>query len=217
MSGALTPLARIEALTGLIPHLAGDEKSVVISQALDAASATTDDRRTEALIFVIPHLTGYKKSAVISQAMTAVHAITDPLSRARAYTLLAGCLPADQQPAVITQALTAVSTITDDSRAGTLTLLSPCLSADHLADAIKMAPRGSADPLMTLMERAKSVLAPGDEATLLSLLRSAFDGSGRRACFGIIQAAAPLIARIGGTAAIQECVKAIEDVHQWWP
>jgi hypothetical protein len=56
-----------------------------------------------------------------------------------------------------------------------------------------------------LLERGESILGQRDDEELMRLVLIGIDKVERRACLGILGGLSPLLARVGGTAAVREC------------
>ncbi len=211
--------SRAEALGNLSPHLPAAERKAVLAQALATATAITDNySRAQLLVSLVPHLPAAEREAVLAQALATAIAVTDNSSRAWVLGRLSPHLPAAGQEAVLAQALAAATAITDDSkRTQILGSLAPYLPANLLTHALAAVSKTWAVPLVALVERGRSVLSPDEDSEWLELLRNAVSGTDRVTCLAVIMAVAPAIADIGGSTAIVECVKAIENTHRWWP
>jgi hypothetical protein len=48
------------------------------------------------------------------------------------------------------------------------------------------------------------------------LLRDYLARTNHNLCLGVLVAAAPAIATIGGSAAVRLCAQAVMDVYRWW-
>jgi len=121
-------------------------------------------------------------------------------------------------PDLLAQLLAVTAAIPGDSaRAGALTALAPHLPPDLLPQALSATPKESIEAIEALLDRGQAILSAERNGTLLGLLRASFGGIDRISCLSIIALMAPTIAEIGGSDAVQECIKAIADVHQWWP
>jgi hypothetical protein len=206
---------RAEALTGLGPHLPPEQGADVLAQALAAATAITDDSdRAWALTGLAPHLPPEQQADVLAQALAATTAITDDYVRPEAFSCLAEYLPAD----LLAQALDAAAAIAGDSaRAEALSALAEYLPPDLLGQALAATPKESIQAITALLDRGQSIFSSERNGTLLGLLRASLGGIDRISCLSIITLMAPTIAEIGGSGAVQECIKAITDVHRWWP
>jgi hypothetical protein len=206
---------RAEALTALAPHLPLDQQADVLGQALAAATAISDDcDRAKALTDLAPHLPPEQQADVLAQALAATTAITDDYVRPEAFSALAEHLPPD----LLGQALAAAIAITEDSaRAEAFSALAEHLPPDLLGQALAATPKESIQAITALLDRGQSTLSSERNGKLLSLLRASLGGIDRISCLNIITLMAPTIAAIGGSGAVQECIKAIADVHRWWP
>jgi hypothetical protein len=187
----------------------------LFAQALAAATTITDDiSRAMALTALIPHLPTEQRASVQAQALAAITAITDDYVRPEAFSALAEHLPPD----LLAQALAAAAAVAGDSaRAEALSALAEHLPTDLLAQALAATPKESIEAITALLDRAQSILSPEWDGTLLGLLRISLGGINRISCLSIITLMAPTIVEIGGSDAVQECIKAIADVHRWWP
>jgi hypothetical protein len=58
-----------------------------------------------------------------------------------------------------------------------------------------------------LLERGESILGGRDDEELMRLVRIGIDKVERRACLGILGGLSPMLARMGGTAAVRECAE----------
>jgi hypothetical protein len=208
---------RSRALAALAPYMAAGEQATVMAEALAAATAVTDDYdRSRALAALTPYMTGEQQRTVISEALAAALAITDDdYARALALAALGPYLPPD----LLSQALAAAVAITFDdyARASALSKLAPYLTPDLLTRAMGIAPKVLPDTLTTILERGRVLLLPDGNTAYAYLLRDSLTGGERDVCFYVIAAAAPTVAQLGGLPAIEHCLKAIRDVHRWWP
>jgi hypothetical protein len=151
---------------------------------------------------------------VLTQALAATTAITDDYVRPEALAALADHLPPD----LLDQALAAATAVTGDpGRGEALAALADHLPPDLLGQALAATPKESIQAITALLDRGQSILSPERNGTLLGLLRASLGGIDRISCLSIITLMAPTIAEIGGSDAVQECIKAITDVHRWWP
>jgi hypothetical protein len=206
---------RAQALGRLAPHLPAADQPAVLAQALTAATAITNSEgRKQALAVLAPHL----PADLLADALAAATAITSNDARAQALAVLARHLPAADQPAVLAQAL-ATAITNDYIRAQMLAGLAPHLPPELIPQALAAAPRTMADPLTAVLKRACQVflLLPDKNREWLELLKDSLNGTDRTTCLKVIKAVTPVVARLGGAAAIRECANAIEDVHRWWP
>ena len=187
----------------------------MLAQALAAATAITDDcDRAWALTGLAPHLPPEQQADVLAQALAATTAITDDYVRPEAFSGLAEHLPPD----LLALALDAAAAIAGDSaRAEALSALAEHLPPDLLGQALAATPKESIQAITALLDRGQSILSSERNGTLLGLLRASLGGIDRISCLSIITLMAPTIAEIGGSGAVQECIKAITDVHRWWP
>jgi hypothetical protein len=201
---------RIDILIGLAPYLPADRQPAGLERALSLAVTLASKDRAEALISLAPHLT----PNLLSQALNGAATITDPCHRAKALISLAPHLT----PNLLSQALKGAGTVTEQyNRGEALIVLAPYLPADLLTQALAMVKPGSRASI-AILTRAPSAISADDRESSVTLIRSAFalEGADRHFCLSVIAIMATAIAEIGSTAAIQECVKAIFDVHQWW-
>jgi hypothetical protein len=170
--------------------------------------------RAQALTSLAPHL----PPELLTQALSLASAITDGSVRAHVLIGLVPHLPPDLQAQTVSNALDAVITITDDSRRSSgLSDLAPYLTPDLLRQALTVTPTISMNTRIAILERAKQVLSLTADRTLLTLTRSSMRQTTRSSCLGIIAIMTPELSEIGGPGAVQDCLKAMIDVHLWWP
>ena len=207
--------ARAEALTALAPQLPPEQRADVLAEALAAATAITDDcSRAGTLTALVPQLPPEQRADVLARALAATTAITDDYVRPEAFSNLAEHLPPD----LLAQALAAAAAVTGDSARGeALSALAEYLPPDLLGQALAATPKESIQAMTGLLDRGQSILSSERNGTLLGLLRASLGGIDRISCLSIITLMAPTIAEIGGSGAVQECIKSITDVHRWWP
>jgi hypothetical protein len=146
--------SRAQALTGLAPHVAAEQRHAVLTRALTAATAVArragplisgDARRATALADLAPHL----PADLLDRAVAVADAISDEASRAQALTGLAPHVAAEQRHAVLTRALAAASGVDHPTvslvrgggpeRAKALTDLAPHLPDELLNQALSSA------------------------------------------------------------------------------
>ena len=119
---------------------------------------------------------------------------------------------------LLAQALaTAIAITSDYSRVQALGAMASHLPADLLAQALAATPKTSPETVTALVERSQITLARDADDVYVALLRDSLNGTSRSVCIDVITAAAPRIAEIGGTCAIEQCVNAFTDVYRWWP
>jgi hypothetical protein len=193
--------------------------SSLLATALAAAAFLTDDRaRAATLLTLVPVLPGDQQPGVLMQALAAASAIADDRSRMRMLADLIPQLPTDQRRDVLEKTLAAAAAIADDyGRAASLAALAPCLPADLLPEALAAAPTTMPLARAAALKQACAQLAEVQSTASADLLRMGLDGTDRITCLDVVAEATPLIAELGGTAAIQDCAAAIGDVHRWWP
>jgi hypothetical protein len=199
------------ALARLAPLLPADQRANVQAHALAAATSFSSysDRA-----YALAQLAPYLPENLLAQALAATSPIRSEQIRAEALNGLAPYLP----ETLLAQALATTTTITSGHwRAKALASLAPYLPAGLLTQALAATPRTSAKALAALLARGQSIISSDNKKAWAGLLRESFRGTGRHACLSLITTAAPAIAEIGGEEAIKESVKAITDVHQWWP
>ena len=61
------------------------------------------------------------------------------------------------------------------------------------------------------------MFSQSEDDAYIDVLRTAINGTDRKVCFNLIAAVVEVIAEIGGVHAIEQCVRAVIDVHRWWP
>jgi hypothetical protein len=238
---------RAQALTALAPHVPADERPGVLSQALAAAAGIADENaRAHALISLAPHLSpelmtqaltdasaitdehdraialtrmalhvsADDRPDALAQALDAVAAITSESARELELQSLAPNLSAELMP----RALAAATAITENGdRAKALGYLAPHLPPELLAEALAATPRDWSSTLTAVLARIRSVPTQNGDTAWVELMRNGLDGTRRDVCLKVISVVAATTNEIGGTGAIQECVKSVADVHRWWP
>jgi hypothetical protein len=163
--------SRCQALTGLAPYVAIEQRHAILTQALAAAAAITrwtgplisgSEHQAAVLADLAPHLPDH----LLTEAVAAAAAIEIEEFRCQALTGLAPYVAIEQRHAILTQALAAAAAITysrtldphgDPERAAMLIKLAPQLPEDLLSQAVAVAASISAES-----ERAQALtgLAP---------------------------------------------------------
>jgi hypothetical protein len=203
--------ARARMLAELAPQLPPD----LLPPALAVATAIRDlGARAGALAGLAPQLPPDQRADVMAQALAVAVAIRDEDARAGALAGLAPQLPPD----LLGRALAVATAIrSEDARALVLAGLAPELPPELLDHALVSAPKRNTAAIAAILRRGGSVLSCAGDESLLQLFRASLDGTDRSACLSFIEVMAPCIGEAGGAQAVQECVRAIADVHRQWP
>ncbi len=216
----------IHSLAGNIPPellVAAVEKGVWKPEAALAYARQVPDpgQRARALSGLAPHLPPDLKEQVLREALAAAQEIRDEFDRAEALSGLAPHLP----PELLREALAAAQEIeTDSDRARALSGLAPHLPPELLREALAAAQeiRDADDRARALSGLAPrwaewvqkdrdAAYAPWPE-TLHALA-----GRPRKDLLSDIRALSPVLAALGGAEAVQEALRAVQDVGRWWP
>jgi hypothetical protein len=238
--------ARVRALSSLAPHLPADRRAQMLAAALAAATEIADgEARVRALSSLAPHLPADRRAQMLAAALAAATEIADGEARVRALSSLAPHLPADQLAQALaaateisdgpecSHALSVLASYLPASRQ-TQVLATAAVVADNSEHAQTMAwdPPVSDDEWAKLSNnsdrvRASVVLADGrvvvdqmgaiqDDQAKIKVLRRILAKTDRQTCLNVIMSVAPMIVRLGGASTVEECIKAITDVHRWW-
>jgi hypothetical protein len=205
--------AKATALAGLIPHLTIDQRPAALTQALAAAKAARPAGRAAACTALALYLPADKQQLMLGEALTAT-AATDEQTRAQALSRLAPHLSGD----LLSRAIAIATTITAEwERATALNSLVPQADAAQLARTIDASPESRVRLLTTAISaRTRSGHTRESRTACAGLMRAGMTGADRRETLTFIGSAAPAIASIGGTAAANDCVQAIDAVYRWW-
>jgi hypothetical protein len=233
------PGHRALALAELAPYLPADRQRPVLEQALDAAmeaiaGSLLDLDDYEPLLRLAPRLS----PDLLRRALARASAIQIEVSRARALQALAYAFPAED----ITQLATVVATTVTTASTAELEMLAstpiglgggnpfvgvwremaPRLPPELLEtalDAIHRAPKlmalSAIPAAVAIMDRSCKVIA--DRAQLAGMLRLNLESVSRSECVDMLAGAGAVIERCGGSAAVTDCIAAINDVYRWWP
>jgi hypothetical protein len=203
--------SRINALSSLAPRLSASQQAEILPQALATA---LDLSNVHDRIFALGGLSPYLPPRLLVQSLAAVWAIDDDRARADGLASLAPVLPAE----LIGEALTATAAIADEyARGQVLASLAPHLPLPLLGEALALTSRPNGKELIAVLKRACALLAAGEQAAFIHVLRKGLDGTNRDTCLAVLAELEPVIAEIGGAGTIQECASAIVDVRRWWP
>jgi hypothetical protein len=124
------------------------------------------------------------------------------------------------QAELLPKALDAAAAIPDgSSRAHALAALAPRLPAELLPKAFDAAPKTKTYPktLVALLNRSQDLLMRSERPAYIRQLRDCLNGTDRRVFSDVLIGAAPAIADVGGTEAIEQCTQAVIDAYRWWP
>lgn len=137
-----------------------------------------------------PSLPPGLKENVVSESLQVARSIGNVLGKALAFTEIAPHLPHDQKEEMPCEALQTAGKIeSEEFRISVLAKLAPQLT-----------------------KLPQYILYPVWRATLHVLAART-----RRAFVNDLAALSPVLLTLGGNAAIEETIQAIEDVGQWWP
>nr|MBC7245282.1 ATP-binding protein [Chloroflexota bacterium] len=183
-----------------------------------ARQIPAEGARAEALAALAPHLEPDLRAQALAEALQAARGIWDEGARAGALAALAPHL----EPALLAEALQAARGIWDEySRAEALAALAPHLEPALLAEALQAA-RGIWDEYSRA--EALAALAPHLAALpqphLYPLWAETLPLLARRTRSNLLadlRALQPVIFALGGTGAVAEAFRAIQDVGRWWP
>jgi len=207
---------RVSALAEIAPSLPANLQPGVLQEALDAARAIEHPRdRALALAVVAPCLPADRQAGVLQEALNTACAIEHFRDRSSLLAeIFAPRLPSEQ-------ALEAARTIEHPIyRSLALAEIALRAPASSLPEIWQFALRtGSADVLEALAERWPELCAAlrqAQPAALTATLR-AFQQGKRGNVLKIITAMLPVIEQLGGQVAVEQTVRAIRDVSEWWP
>jgi hypothetical protein len=206
--------ARVWALVEIAKYLPPQQRKDALAQALAAAAAiTSNEARVHTLALLAPQMPPSRRRSLLKQALTAAALCSDE-DKAHVLALIAPHLP----PKLRAQALdTAVAIADDEARVKVLDALAPHMPAELLSTAIAAVPVGQPSTVNRLIGRAIAELSEVNDDQLLALLRSGLHYHGRQQFLEIVAPFASTIFRIGGASAVKTCIRAIEDVYNWWP
>jgi hypothetical protein len=205
---------RAEILAGIGPYLEPSLLPEILSQVEEIHD--TNQERSKALIELAPHL----NESLLRKALEIASRIRDERSRSNA---LAGLLPHLAKLGYSLEAMTTAREIPESfSRIKALVGLVP-----HLNESWQLGVLEEATELLLSSEKDRTqlleLLAPLLESlpstTLfqkLTIMLHSLSAGTRREVFVGLKALAPLITQLGGTKAVEETARAIQDVWRWW-
>jgi len=242
----LAPADRLRVLAALLPHQPPRRRSELLDEILATVDHLPDPKdRAAALTAAAPYLparsiaaaqklpdrlglVGVLVAAAPLQPDQVLAAAGDlaPPDRLRVLAALLPHRPPRQRRRLLREILRTVDTVPDPrDRATTLTALLPhrrprqrrklldeiLATVDTLA-----APSDRAAALRAIANLDDAAVTPDWAARWRPLLRDAA-ASGREELLLVLPTMLPVIARYGGTPAIRELIRALDDVGRWWP
>ncbi len=170
------------------------------------------------LVALAPHLAQAEQNQVLREALEAARAIRDEDSRFKALVALA---PHLSEP-LLHEALEAARAIENEgSRSEALVALAPHLSEPLLHEALEAArairdEEHRSEALAALASRLAelpptALYSIWSETILFLATRT------RRGLLADLGSLVPVLAALGGTEAMAETFRAIQDVGRWWP
>jgi hypothetical protein len=215
--------SRCEALVTLARHLPDH----LLAEALAVARTIAYERwRARALTALAPRLPESERAPVLADAVTSARAIGDERLRSEALASLAPLLPENERPKVLADAFASARAIGDErSRSEALASLAPLRSererAEVLGEALAAArtteyARVRPGLLRKVAQQVSSIAdldweAFGQETLWMLASRK------RSELVSDIRALSPLVSSVGGSAAVKEAGRAVQDVGRWFP
>jgi hypothetical protein len=213
----------IAALAPALPKALREEvvqETLRVVQALDTHTLGYMLVRAAAIAHLLPYLSPLARAEVVQHELTEVWALPEGI----AAEFLLIYAPHIQEP-MIQQMLEKVLAIkTEWQQAEILARLAPNLSERWLAQSLELAIRISVPETTYGRTRALAALAPHLASLLPAKLYPLWTEilhelsiHSRQDLLGDLGALEPVIISLGGTHAVAELVRAVQDVGQWWP
>ncbi len=208
--------ARILALVAIVPHLDPARRSSAISDSLVTAIAIEDpESSARALMAIAPYLDADQRT----EALRAARNLSDLRYRFMALWALAPHLDTVARPPVLSDALDAAKTLGASLPLAALApLLDPALRGPVLADALSAARAIKSDKtrLEVMAKLVVDASVPEGNVLLLATLEEV-SNTARANAFDFVANAVQPTSSHGGSSAMVELHRAINDVCMWYP
>jgi len=207
---------RIEALAAISARLSGEQQDEVLCEAVEAVDQVSADMRGRALAAIARYLPAEPRPAILNGLLDAIRRLGGSPSFISQERLveIAGALPAEQ-------AIEIASQIWDsDKRDRVMAEIVPRMPSSRLPGYWQEGIDGlSVKQLGLWVPRWQDICSATGipQAALFSKTLRAFQDCERRTVLELIGALEPVIAQLGGEAALLQTVGAIQAAAKWWP